>query len=357
MIRSSFLPALSFLLSVFLPFPLCGKAEGRVADMLRKLEQASDSQIQAQLARFPDADANGDGILTRGEAVAYVRSMAGETDSGKERKPTLSNVSYGPYERNVLDFWNAEGQGPRPLAILIHGGGFTNGDKSKWASSPILARLLESGISCAAINYRFRKDAAIQDILRDAARAVQFLRSKAGEWNLDKTKFVGIGGSAGAGTALWLDTRDDLADPKAEDPVLHESSRLQACVLFSTQSTYNLPRWESYLGPFKPEWLRSPNELTEFYHFASRADLETPKGREVLHECDMLAWISSDDGPVYVSNNNTDRPPNTRGEYIHHPEHARQIQKACEAAGVQCMKGSQSADGVLPFIQEVLKLK
>ena len=40
-------------------------------------------------------------------------------------KPTYADVSYGPHERNVLDFWKAEGEGPRPLLVYIHGGGWT----------------------------------------------------------------------------------------------------------------------------------------------------------------------------------------------------------------------------------------
>ena len=49
-----------------------------------------------------------------------------------ERKgtpPTLENVAYGPYERNVLDFWRAESDAPAPVLIFIHGGGFVGGNK------------------------------------------------------------------------------------------------------------------------------------------------------------------------------------------------------------------------------------
>ena len=42
--------------------------------------------------------------------------------------PTKAEVSYGPHKMNVLDFWKAEGEGPRPLLIHIHGGGWVGGD-------------------------------------------------------------------------------------------------------------------------------------------------------------------------------------------------------------------------------------
>jgi hypothetical protein len=37
--------------------------------------------------------------------------------------PTHENISYGPHARNTLDFWQAKGDGPRPLLVYIHGGG------------------------------------------------------------------------------------------------------------------------------------------------------------------------------------------------------------------------------------------
>jgi acetyl esterase/lipase len=151
--------------------------------------------------------------------MQYAQAMLGKAKSASvsaevSPEPEVENVPYGPHERNVLDLWKAAGEGPRPLVVLIHGGGFTSGDKSKWRSSPLLRQLLESGISCAAINYRFRQEAPIQEILRDASRAVQYLRSRAQDWSLDPAHFAGLGGSAGAGTSLWLVTRDDLADPR-----------------------------------------------------------------------------------------------------------------------------------------------
>ena len=52
-------------------------------------------------------------------------------DASKKLAPTYADVSYGPYAMNVLDFWQAEGDGPRPLLVYIHGGGWTRGDKKQ----------------------------------------------------------------------------------------------------------------------------------------------------------------------------------------------------------------------------------
>jgi acetyl esterase/lipase len=348
------------ILSLLLIAILFSPSGARAQNMIARLEQASDSEIQALLSRFPAADANADGKLTREEAISFAKAAMGGGGAGKGGKtqapaPTEENVAYGPHERNVLDFWKAEGEGPRPLVVFIHGGGFTGGDKSKWRESGDLGRLLQNGVSCAAINYRFRKDAPIQEILRDAARAVQFLRTKSGEWNLDKTRFAGMGGSAGAGTSLWLATRDDLADATSEDPVLRESSRLQAAVLMSTQATYDLTKWESFLGPSDPTWWTSPNEAAEFYHFTEAADLQKPEAQSILKECDMLTWISKEDAPVFVNNFGPEGPSQNRNHYLHHPEHARQIEKACEAAGVECLLAGSGKPDAVTFLLGVMK--
>ena len=98
-------------------------------------------------------------------------------------------------------------------------------------NNPILLKdCLDSGISVAAINYRYSTQAIAPAPFQDGARAVQFLRSKAKDWNLDPQRFAATGGSAGAGISLWLGFHNDLADPKSEDPVLRQSTRL-ACMV------------------------------------------------------------------------------------------------------------------------------
>ena len=98
--------------------------------------------------------------------------------------PTHANVSYGPHKANVLDFWQAEGDGPRPLLVYIHGGGWIGGDKKQRAAN--VQPYLDKGISYAAINYRHTGKAPLPAPVHDAARAIQFIRSKAEAWNLKK---------------------------------------------------------------------------------------------------------------------------------------------------------------------------
>lgn len=140
----------------------------------------------------------------------------------------LNNVPYGKHKRQVLDFYQAKADKPTPVVFYIHGGGWQGGDK-KTNPKPFNNK----GISVVAINYRYVKNGVEEKVeppvkasLGDAARALQFVRSKASEWNLDKERIGATGGSAGGCSSLWLAFHDDMADPKSEDPIARESTRL-----------------------------------------------------------------------------------------------------------------------------------
>ena len=153
-------------------------------------------------------------------------------------KPDFENVHYGPHERNVIDFWKAKSDRPTPLILNIHGGGFIAGDKTA-TGVPLLRYAMAHGISVATMNYRYSTIAPYPAPMEDGAHAVQFLRSKAKEWNLDPNKFAATGGSAGAGILMWIGFSGDMADPSSSDPVRRQSSRLQVLGPVNGQSTYD----------------------------------------------------------------------------------------------------------------------
>lgn len=300
----------------------------------------NNERLKQYLKQHPEADANGDGVLTMAEAQAHRQRTRGAQRQPPKviaPPPTFEDVAYGPDERNKLDFWRAPGDGPHPVVVFIHGGGFVAGDKQQVRTTRNVQQCLDAGVSFAAIIYRFVPDAPLPDILHDSARAIQFLRFKADEWGIDKTKLATYGGSAGAGTSLWLATRDDLADPDSEDPVLRESTRLTAAGLLSTQATYDFTQWTDLVGPWKEEWRRNPNEIAEFFHLPSEDDLNTPAAKVMLKECDMLGWMTPDDAPCYVQTNLPDTDPTDRGQYVHHPKHAKLVKERLDALGIECV--------------------
>lgn len=310
---------------------ICGVSALLAAD-------AKTERLEQLLKRYPDADANHDGKLTEEEALAYAAKMqAKKSKSGNSSanaiKPTFSNVKYGPHERNVLDIWQAKSDKPTALVVFIHGGGFRAGDKSQ-ASADMVKACLDNGVSFMSISYRFLPDAPIQDILRDCARAIQFVRYKAKDYNIDPKRIASYGSSAGAGTSVWLAFHDDLADPKNADPVLRESSRLAAAGSLNGQATYDLIEWEEKIGKFRPEW-SNPEEAPQFYHLKTREELETEKGAKIRADCSMLQLASKDDAPVFLSCSNGGGEPRDRNHLLHHPKHVTVMKEYCDKAGVK----------------------
>ena len=175
----------------------------------------------------------------------------GEDDNGFRKdatSPTLEDIPYGPHKRNVLDLWMAKSQAPAPLLVCIHGGGFSGGDKRGFREdSEMIATMLGSGVSVAAINYRLTEDGKnpYPIPMHDGARAVQFLRHHAKKYNLNKKRFAATGGSAGGCMPMWLGFHPDLAKPNHKDLVLRESSRLQVLAPHGGQSCLHLPTWRN----------------------------------------------------------------------------------------------------------------
>jgi acetyl esterase len=263
------------------------------------------------------------------KAAKQVRKTARAADV---IKPDYADLAYGPYERNKLDLWLARTGRPAPLLLFFHGGGFVSGDKSV-ANPRNIRRCLDAGVSFAAVNYRFRTTVPIQTVLRDCARSVQYLRYRAGEFGIDKKRVASMGGSAGAGTSLWLAFHDDMADAGNSDPVLRESTRLVAAAATGTQATYDVFRWPEFLGDAARKYSNEAESLS-FYRFKSMAEARSADGAKIRAGVDMLGLVSRDDPPVFMVSSKRHEKLDNRGALLHSPLHALEVKKACDGAGV-----------------------
>ena len=141
-------------------------------------------------------------------------------------EPTFQDVAYGDHERDVVDLYQADSEGLTPVYVYIHGGGFRGGDKAG-ISQVLLKGCLEAGISVAAINYPLSGTDRYPAAMEHSQRAIQFIRWKSEEWNLDASRVAAGGGSAGAGISMWIGFRGEEAEPESEDPVARQSTTSQ----------------------------------------------------------------------------------------------------------------------------------
>lgn len=268
-------------------------------------------------------------LLTDGQR-AGIRQRRGAQN---QVRPTHPNVKYGPHRRNVMDVWLAKSDKPTPVLVSIHGGGFRGGNKS--VSSGILTACLESGISVVAITYRLSSEAIAPAQFLDSARAIQFIRHNAKEWNLDPTRIAATGGSAGAGISLWLGFHDDLADSDSEDPVLRQSTRLTCMAVYNGQTSYD-PRFIRDLFPDTTIYKESALAQLFGVDLNKLDDLPQEKYR-LFEEVSALPHLTKDDAPAalfYASK--LDTPITSQGIGIHHPRFGKALKEKMDELDIGC---------------------
>ncbi len=302
--------------------------------------QITPEQSQELLKRFPDADTNKDGVLSTEEAIAYMQKVQARRNAGASAvaAPTVADAAYGPHARNILDFWrapSATAEHPAPLVIYIHGGGFVSGDKSRIRRDPIVQQALDAGVSIAAINYRYLgPDVPLPALLRDCARAVQFLRTQAAAWHIDATRIAAYGESGGAGASLWLAFHPDLADPKNSDPVLRESTRLVCAGAVSTQFSYDMARWDEVFGAELTHRFAGDYSAQLLYGLDDDAALHTDAGKKSRADCDMLGLMTKSAPPFFLTVTLPARDITDVNQLLHSPRHSQLLYERARELGV-----------------------
>ena len=174
--------------------------------------------------------------------------------------------------------------------------------------SGLLDPMLAAGISVVSVEYRFIQDAVTNGVyppvkapMLDCARALQLVRSKAAEWNIDQRRIIASGSSAGACTALWLAFHDDLADPKSNDPVARESTRPLSVAVMGAQTTLDpqqMREWmpNSVYGSLAFGIRKGDSYIQDFEPFFAQRDELLP----LIQEYSPYYLASADDPPVYL---------------------------------------------------------
>jgi acetyl esterase/lipase len=159
-----------------------------------------------------------------------------------------------------LDVYRSEEEGPNPVALWIHGGGFIGGDKGVGVNE-YFGELLEAGWDIVAVNYRLATpDGQNQwpTALHDVKSAVRWVKANAEAQDWDPEQVAAIGHSAGGNLAALLATTanepglepNDLPEPlrKVDSSVIAAISlRGVTDIGLYAQSPFGDPV-ETYLG-------------------------------------------------------------------------------------------------------------
>lgn len=312
-----------------------------MAPVFSQQPDSNADKLERFLKRFPESDANQDGKLTLEEARSFRDAHRGEKAGAQAAgvQPTHADVAYGDHDQQRFDLWLAESPDgkPTPLCIHIHGGGFRGGDKrvGPGTADPFLKR----GISFASLNYRLSEGGKYPYpiAMHDAARGLQFIRSKAKEWNLDPQRIACYGGSAGAGISLWLGFHDDLADPKSSDLVARQSTRIVAAATTNGQSTYDMRTFQEWFGVKN---LEPHPALVDFYAVKDPGDWESDRVKRAMTDASAITHLTRDDVPVFMTYNKGDVPVTAEsdaGLWVHHVRLGLKLQEAMQKLGLECI--------------------
>lgn len=120
---------------------------------------------------------------------------------------------------------------PRPAIVVVHGGGWLNGDRSKFRALSL--QLAARGYVTVAIDYRLGHEAHFPAGIHDCNAAVQYLRLNAEKYDIDPDRIGAVGGSAGGHLVGLMATGSRDTRLLSDDSFLTGSPQLQAAIVMA----------------------------------------------------------------------------------------------------------------------------
>ncbi|MDF1549765.1 MAG: alpha/beta hydrolase [Bacteroidales bacterium] len=137
-----------------------------------------------------------------------------------KKHENLIYQSYGSRPMH-LDLFEPENSAasPRPCVALVHGGGWSSGDKS--LLEPFALALADSGYVIITIEYRLSNEALYPAAVIDIITAIKWLYANALTFNIDTSHISIMGSSAGGQLATLVGVSTALK--KFNDPSIYNS--------------------------------------------------------------------------------------------------------------------------------------
>jgi acetyl esterase/lipase len=230
---------------------------------------------------------------------------AGGTSSGTFASviPTYTDLAYAPVSAaQKLDLYiPTTGNGPFPVVVMVHGGGFMMGDKADGAGLAGVDQLLAAGYAVASINYRLSGEAKYPAQINDTKAAVRFLRANAAKYNLNPDKFGTWGASAGGNLVSLLGTTCGVSELEGADlGNADQSSCVQAVVDWFGPIDF-LAMDEQFAGTSCPQ---NHNDASSPESQLVGAPIQTVP--DLVYTTNPMNYITTDDAPFLIQNGSAD---------------------------------------------------
>jgi acetyl esterase/lipase len=207
------------------------------------------------------------------------------------------DITYGktPEQELKLDIYRPKSGGDKlPACVLVHGGGWTGGNKEKFR--PLAIALAEKGYVVANIEYRLAPAAKYPAAVQDCSLAVRFVHANAKRFGLDPHRIGAWGGSAGGhlvGLLAAAPTHGNFLTTELKDV----SAAVQAtCIMAGPTDLTN----EKFV-----ESLRKAGEKSGSFQWFGKLYDVTP---ELYREASPITHFTKATGPILFLTGDLDNP-------------------------------------------------
>lgn len=194
-----------------------------------------NAKLREALQQYPEADANGDGVLTLEEAKAF-KEKAGKPEPKNEGgKGVRGSYNYKTLGDDKLELYvdlpaGHTAKAKVPAIVFFHGGGFKTGSVNQFRTQS--KYLADRGMVGIRVRYRLTREKGVEvtDCVEDAISAMRWVRANADKLGIDPDRIAASGGSAGGYLSLatlLVDHINAKTDPEGV------SAKPNALVLFN----------------------------------------------------------------------------------------------------------------------------
>lgn len=232
---------------------------------------------------------------TRASAGA-TEAVEEPSDDTEDLTPAFPNEAYVPdgHWRQALDVYlPAEGEGPHPTILALHGGGFYA--RSKDHFSPYARHFTDQGYALVPANYRYVTSAPYPAQVEDVFCALAWIHANASEFGFDTDRIFVMGDSAGAYLASMIGTVETPGTYQGECPheVPPSTSPLGVVLLYGFFDLTNLDGHD-------------PRSVEASLERLMGAPVEEVS-QEQLVEMSPMSWIDGGEPPFLVIHGTEDR--------------------------------------------------
>ncbi|MCP9752004.1 alpha/beta hydrolase [Ferruginibacter sp. HRS2-29] len=191
---------------------------------------------------------------------------------------------------------------PGTAILIIHGGGWRSGNR--YQHQPLAQKLAELGYTCFTPEYRLSTEALFPAAIFDIKAAIRWIRENAEKYNVDTSKIVALGFSAGGEMAAFLGTTGNMPLFEGTNCNTHQSSGVNAVV--------DIDGTLSFVHPESGEGDDSKKTSAGTYWFGY-AKKENP---EIWKAASPLSYVSGKTPPTLFINSSVERMHAGRDDFI-----------------------------------------